>query len=101
MLNSIVKPLVNIHAGSVQNIKFSKIMFSKRMLAKTSAIISVYFENGGSQLMITVTSPGEMKDAMLHPQNHQNLLVRIGGFSARFIDLDEDTQKELISRTLY
>ncbi|WP_291636861.1 pyruvate formate lyase family protein [Clostridium sp.] len=101
MLNSIVKPSIKIHAGSVQNLKLSKSMFSSRMLNKTQSIIKVYFQNGGSQLMLTVISPGEMKDAVIHPENHQNLLVRIGGFSARFIDLEKEVQKELISRTLY
>lgn len=56
---------------------------------------------GGAQLMITVVSKDEMEDAIVHPEKHQDLLVRVGGFSARFVELDRDIQQELLSRTLH
>jgi pyruvate-formate lyase len=51
--------------------------------------------------MVTVIGRGDLESAMTRPEAYQNLLVRVGGFSARFIDLDRDVQLELISRTLY
>ena len=38
---------------------------------------------------------------MAHPENYQNLLVRIGGFSARFVTLTPVVQREIIERTTY
>ena len=51
--------------------------------------------------MITVVSRDEMEDAVIHPERHQDLIVRVGGFSARFIELGKDVQQELLSRTLH
>ena len=36
---------------------------------------------------------------MIHPERYRNLLVRIGGFSARFVELDPIVQHELLLRT--
>ncbi len=38
-------------------------------------------------------------DAQKHPEDHQDLIVRIAGFSAYFIDLHKEVQDQLISRT--
>lgn len=99
MLNSLAKLRADIHAGSVQNIKFSKGMFNnKREVIK--ALFKTYFKNGGPQLMVSVVEKGELEDAYLHPEKHPNLLVRVGGFSARFVNLDRDVQEEVLARTL-
>lgn len=99
MLNSLLKLKLADHAGSVQNIKFSKGMFAKKMPV-LRGLFSSYWRRGGSQLMVSVVDPGELEDAIVHPELHQNLLVRVGGFSARFIALEEDVQQEILSRTL-
>ncbi|NLJ74451.1 MAG: pyruvate formate-lyase, partial [Firmicutes bacterium] len=99
-LNSLVKLDPTIHAGAVQNMKFSKSMFREHR-DKLDALLDVYFDNGGAQAMITVVSRQELEEAMREPEKHQNLIVRVGGFSARFVTLDKDVQMEIISRTLY
>lgn len=100
MLNSLVKLSPRHHAGSVQNMRFSKEMF-ERLLPKTKGLLSGYFHNGGTQAMITVLNRGDLEMAMIHPEQYQNLIVRVGGFSARFVELSRDDQAELLSRTLY
>lgn len=99
MLNSLVKLDVSDHAGSVQNIKFSKGMF-KRKMPVVRSLIDTYFGRGGCQIMASVVDPGELEDAIAHPELHQNLLVRVGGFSARFVALEKDVQQEVLARTL-
>ena len=101
MLNSIVKPDITNHAGSVQNLKLTKDMFSPKLKATTKALLNTYFNKGGAQLMVTVVSKGELEDAIIHPERHQNLIVRVGGFSARFVNLNKEVQQELIGRTLH
>jgi len=100
MLNSLVKLKCDEHAGSVQNMRFSREMFGA-LLPKTKGLLRAYFMGGGSQAMVTVLGRGDLENALNRPEDYQNLLVRVGGFSARFIDLDRDVQLELISRTLY
>ena len=99
MLNSLVKLKADLHAGSVQNIKFSKNMFnSNRDIMK--GMFKTYFENGGPQLMVTVVGKGELEEAYKDPGKYPNLVVRVGGFSAKFINLDKDVQEEILNRTL-
>ena len=100
LLNSIVKLNPNLHAGTVQNIKFGKDMFTKH-LTKFNAMLKTYFKRGGTQLMITVVNQKDLLDALVHPEKYQNLLVRVGGFSARFIELSPEVQQEIISRTAH
>ncbi len=101
MLNSLNKLRVDVHAGSVQNMRFAKEMFAPRLLPKTRALLDAYFAGGGSQAMVSVMGRGDLVRAMERPEDYKNLLVRVGGFSAHFIDLDRDVQLELVSRTLY
>lgn len=51
--------------------------------------------------MVTVVDHGVLEDAVVHPENYPNLIVRVSGFSAVFVDLSPDIQKELLSRVLY
>ena len=100
MLNSLVKLRPDFHAGSVQNMRFGREMFQS-LLPKTKGLLAAYFANGGTQCMITVLNRGDLERAMEDPEKYQNLIVRVGGFSARFVDLSKDVQLELLSRNLY
>ena len=101
MLNSIVKPDASLHAGSVQNMKFSKEMFTKEMRPKLEALLATYWAAGGTQAMLNVLGRNDLENALKEPEKYQNLIVRVGGFSARFVDLEPDVQQEILSRTLY
>lgn len=100
LLSSLVKLSPEKHAGSVQNMKFSKDMFGS-LRAKTESLLAAYFAGGGTQTMITVQNREDLENALANPEHYQNLIVRVGGFSARFVDLSRAIQQELISRTLY
>jgi pyruvate-formate lyase len=99
-LNSIVKLDPSAHAGYTHNMKFSKQMFREER-AKVSALLKAYFGNGGTQAMITVVGRGDMEAALREPEKYRNLIVRVGGFSARFVELENAVQMDLIQRTLY
>jgi pyruvate-formate lyase len=98
-LNSLAKPRTDLHAGAVQNMKFSKEVLTKHK-DMFEVLMDTYFEKGGAQAMLTVTSKGELEEAMKHPEKYQNLIVRVGGFSERFVNLPPETQREVLSRTL-
>lgn len=100
MLNSLVKPDTHVHAGAVQNMRFSREMFTT-LRPRLKDLLRTYFEKGGAQAMITVLSRGDLEAALAQPEKYRHLIVRVGGFSARFVDLNPVVQKELIARTLY
>ncbi|HEY0946732.1 MAG TPA: pyruvate formate lyase family protein, partial [Opitutaceae bacterium] len=98
-LNSLVKLDPGIHAGAVQNMKFAPELFT-RQRRKVEALLSAYWAQGGCQAMITVVSTADLRAAMIDPEKWGHLMVRVGGFSARFIDLPRDVQEEVLRRTL-
>lgn len=100
MLNSLSRFRARYHGGSVQNIKFTPTMFN-RQRPKVKSLFETYFDKGGCQLMVTVVDAGVLEDAQLHPEAYPNLIVRVSGFSAIFVNLDKDVQDEVISRELY
>jgi len=100
MLNSLAKFDAKYHGGSVQNIKFSPSMFNENR-AVIKSLFKTYFAKGGCHLMVTVVDKGVLEDAVEHPENHPDLIVRVSGFSAVFVDLSPNIQQELLSRVLY
>lgn len=100
MLNSLCKFDAKYHAGSVQNIKFSTDMFTKHR-DLIEIMFKTYFKKGGCHLMVTVVDSGTLEDAIVHPEEYPNLIVRVAGYSAVFVNLDPTVQQEILSRTLY
>ena len=68
------------------------------MRAKIQALMTVFLQKGGQLAQITTANVEELRDAKIHPEDHQNLIVRLGGFSINFIELDSSHQDEIISR---
>lgn len=100
LVNSLVKPRHDIHAGTVQNMRFGTDFISNDK-AKFDSIVSTYFKKGGAQAMITVLNHTDLEKALVEPEKYKDLFVRIGGFSARYIDLPRDVQMEILSRKTY
>jgi pyruvate-formate lyase len=100
LINSLVKPSHNMHAGSVQNMRFGRDFFTDNR-PKFEVLLDTYFKKGGAQAMITVINRGDLENALVEPEKHKDLFVRIGGFSSRYIDLPRDVQLEILSRVTY
>lgn len=63
-----------------------------------ASLIRGFFSEGGQELQVNCISADVLSQAMAHPASHGDLIVRIAGFSARFIDLPLREQLELIER---
>jgi formate C-acetyltransferase len=63
------------------------------------ALIRGYFAQGGMQVQITVVDTNILEEAMKDPESHRNLLVRVSGYCAYFVDLTPGMQQEMIDRT--
>ena len=87
-------------SGFVFQNKFEKKMFSsEKGKASFIALAKAYFAGGGQQYTITVVSPDDLIDAKVHPENHRNLIVRVGGYSDYFVNLNSELQDNVIERT--
>ena len=42
-----------------------------------------------------------LRQAQKHPENHQDLIVRVAGYSDYFVDLTKALQEEIIMRTAH
>ena len=62
------------------------------------ALLKVFLTHGGMIFQGNMTSVRELVEAVTHPEDYPNLIVRVGGFSARFASLSPDLQQEIISR---
>lgn len=73
----------------------------EKTVADLFAYVKTYFDLGGMQMQLNVVTSETLKDAMAHPENYRNLLVRISGYNAYFVTLNRDMQMELIERAEY
>ncbi len=66
---------------------------------KWISLLKTYFKLGGQQLQPTVVSTEMLRAAQKNPQKFRNIIVKVGGYSAYFVDLGREIQDEVISRT--
>ncbi len=57
-----------------------------------------YFGAGGMQHQPNVLDAAELKQAQLEPHKYKDLIVRLWGVSAHFVDLPKELQDEMIAR---
>lgn len=62
------------------------------------ALFTTFFEQGGQIFQGNTTSIEELKKAKEDPTNYRHLIVRVGGYSARFVSLHPTLQDEVINR---
>ena len=87
-------------SGFVFQNKFDKKLFDgEKGKASFVALAKAYFAGGGQQYTVTVVSPEDLLDAKEHPENYRNLIVRVGGYSDYFVNLDAELQDNVIERT--
>ncbi|MCL5058813.1 MAG: glycyl radical protein [Actinobacteria bacterium] len=63
------------------------------------AYMNTWFDLDIDHVQFNVVSTEEMKDAQREPEKHGDLIVRIAGYSARFVDINTYQQNTIISRT--
>jgi pyruvate-formate lyase len=61
-------------------------------------LLRTFIAQGGMIFQGNMTSVNDLKEALDRPERHPNLIVRVGGFSARFTSLARDVQEEIIAR---
>ncbi|MFC1737112.1 glycyl radical enzyme domain-containing protein [Candidatus Hydrogenedentota bacterium] len=66
---------------------------------RTRALFQTYFNQGGAQIQVNVVSAEILEDAMKHPEKHENLVVRVAGYSDYFVKQREGIKEAILERT--
>ena len=82
------------------NMKFPRnIIQTREGINKLLSLIKTYFDRGGYHIQFNLQSQDELLKAKKNPEKHRDLLVRVAGYSAYFVDLSPEVQDEIIRRT--
>jgi pyruvate-formate lyase len=107
-LNSVATlPATTLSSGVALNIKYTPEPDKDLMRDHFAATVKAFFSgvetngNGGFEIQFNVLPREVFEDAIKHPERYPNLLVRVSGYTAYFIDLNPQMQKEIIERTEY
>ena len=65
------------------------------------ALIRGYMALGGVHMQVSCASRETLLDAYEHPELHNNLVVRVGGYSEYFNRLSDDLKKMIINRSIH
>ena len=90
----------NFGNGLQFNIKFHPSSFdSEQGIEKMKQFVRGFFSQGGMQLQYNVVESDTLRKAQANPDDYRDLVVRVAGFSAFFVELHEDLQNDLIARS--
>ena len=81
--------------ASNANLTFDKLGMTPKLL---TSIFRVFAKKRAHLLQPNCNSVEELLDAQAHPERHQSLMVKVCGFSARFVSLSKRWQDEVIAR---
>lgn len=87
--------------GTILNIKFHPAALKGRAdLQKLGEMFRTYLADlGGSQVQANVVSAAVLRDAQKNPEKHRDLIIRVTGYSAFFVELSKELQEDIIGRT--
>jgi pyruvate-formate lyase len=99
-LNSVAKPDYQcVLTGSVVNMKFEPEHFAgPEGEGIFLALMKTFIRYRVQELQFNFTGNEALLDAQQHPDRHRNLVVRVSGFSAYFVELDSEVQHDVIRR---
>jgi pyruvate-formate lyase len=62
-----------------------------------------FFRKGGFQINLNIMDLNALRDAIDHPEKpeYHNIIIKVTGYTTRFITLDKTFQKEFVGRTNY
>ena len=100
VLQSAMKVDQDPFQATLLNMKFHpSALKTEADMEKLASMIRTYLTNGGKHVQFNVVAKETLIDAKENPAAHRDLVVRIAGYSAYFVQLNESMQEEVINRT--
>ena len=88
--------------GGPITLEFSHSIFrTEEGVRKLAQLIRYFVLLGEQQLQLNVLNVEELEDALVHPELHRNLVVRVWGWSGYFCELDREFQMQIVQRHRY
>lgn len=86
--------------GSLLNIKFNpSSLETNEGLKKFIGYIKAFIKLKVQHVQFNIVSADLLRQAQKNPENFKDLVIRVAGYSAIFVDLNEDIQNDIINRT--
>ena len=102
VMESALKINADPYQGMLHNMKFTpSALKTDEDLDKLGSAIKTYLSAGAKHIQFNVVNRDELVDAKENPQDHDNLVVRVAGYSAYFVRLTPQIQDEVIDRTAF
>ncbi len=99
MLRSAVKIDQALCSSTLLNVKLHpSSLTTKEDLKKLGYLIQTYAGMGGKWVQFNVIGNEQLLEAQKSPENYRDLIVRVAGYSAYFVDLSKGVQDDIIRR---
>ncbi len=104
---SVLRDFATLDTNRVMNggpltMEFSQTVFrTPDSIAKVAALVRLFVQLGGHQLQLNTVDPEVLRQAQVDPDSHRQLVVRIWGWSAYFVELDKAYQEHVLRRQQY
>jgi formate C-acetyltransferase len=96
LLNSVARLPQSLALGTpVLNLRLQKSALQQTL----RPLIEAYFAQGGLQVQVSYFSRADLIDALAHPEKHEHLIVRIGGYAEYFNRLSPELKQNVLART--
>ena len=88
--------------GGPLTLEFAMSTFrDEESIQKLAQLIRYFIVRGGHQIQLNAVDPAQLREAQKDPERYRQLIVRIWGWSAYFVELDKPYQEHVIARQEY
>ena len=103
VINSFTKQDLSrtINGGPLTLEFVSGLFRNEESVEKVATLIKYFIDRGGHQLQLNAVNPEALRDAQKHPERYRQLVVRVWGWSAYFVELDKEYQDHVLARQEY
>ena len=98
MLNSVLKLEAARWFTGIYNLNLTLPQGGQSGVNVIGPLAEAFFRDGGQELQVCVLDAEKLRRAQQDPDSYRDLVVRVAGFNARFVELSVMEQEELIRR---
>ena len=103
VIRSFTKPdLARTVNGGPLTLEFAETVFrTEDSIRKVAQLVQLFVQMGGHQLQLNTVNSETLRAAQADPDSYRQLVVRIWGWSAYFVELDKEYQEHVLRRQQY